>query len=86
MVTDRPDGFLISPAPKGHNEIAQGKAKRRPGCVPGFFPTVEWPSDAVRVGDESITFIHKRVADPFYGLRAERRSAMRFRVFRVFRG
>jgi len=40
----------------------------------------------VRVGDDSITFIQKRVADPFYGLRAERRSAMRFRVFRVFRG
>ena len=58
----------------------------RDGLSPRFFPTVAWPSEAVRVGDESITFIHKRVADPFYGLRAERRSAMRFRVFRVFRG
>jgi hypothetical protein len=38
MEMDRPRDLLISPAPKGHNEIAQGKAKRRPGCVPGFFP------------------------------------------------
>ena len=29
-------------------------------------PTVAWPSEAVRVGDESIAFIHKRVEDPFY--------------------
>ena len=70
METDRPEGFLFSPAPKGHNEIAQGQAKRRPGCIPAFFPTVAWPSEAVRVGDGSITFIHKRVADPFYGLRS----------------
>jgi hypothetical protein len=74
MVTDRPEGFLISPAPKGHHEIAQGKAKRRHGCVPGFFPTVAWPSEAVRVGDESITFIHKRVDDLYYGSRGARRS------------
>ena len=37
------------------------------GLSRGFFPTVAWPSEAVRVGDESIAFIHKRVEDPFYG-------------------
>jgi hypothetical protein len=42
-----------------------------PGCIPGFFPTVAWPSEAVRVGDESITFIQKRVADPFYRPRGD---------------
>ena len=31
-----------------------------------FFSTVAWPSEAVRVREESITFIHKRVAAPFY--------------------
>ena len=31
-----------------------------------FFLTVAWPSEAVRVREESITFIHKRVAAPFY--------------------
>jgi hypothetical protein len=71
MVTDRPRGLLISPAPKGHHEIAQGKAKRRPGCVPAFFPTVAWPSEAVRVGDDSIAFIQKLVADPFYRPRGD---------------
>jgi hypothetical protein len=74
MVTDRPEGFLISPAPKGHHEIAQGKAKRRPGCIPGFFPTVAWHSEAVRVREDSITFIQKRVADPFYRPKGARRS------------
>jgi hypothetical protein len=29
-----------SPAPKGHNEIAQGKAKRRPGY--GILGTASW--------------------------------------------
>ena len=62
-------GFFYFPAPKGQNEIAQGKAKRRPGYVPGFFPTVAWPSEDVRVGDVSIAFIHKRVGAPFYGPR-----------------
>ena len=33
------------------------------------FPTVAWPCEAVRVREESITFIHKRVAAPFYGPR-----------------
>jgi hypothetical protein len=52
---------------------------KKPGTVParkirrrtatGFFPTVAWPSEAVRVGDESNAFIHKRVEDPFYGPR-----------------
>jgi hypothetical protein len=50
-------------------QIAQGNAKRRPGCVPGLFPTVAWPSEAVRGRDDSITFIQKRVEDPFYGPR-----------------
>ena len=36
-------------------------------CVPGLFPTVAWPSEAVRGRDDSITFIQKRVEDPFYG-------------------
>jgi hypothetical protein len=40
-----------------------------PGCIAGFFPTVAWPSEAVRVCDDSITFIQKRVEDPFYGPR-----------------
>jgi len=30
-------------------------------------PTVAWPSEAVRVGDVSITFFQKRVEAPFYG-------------------
>ena len=46
----------------------------RDGLSPRFFPTVAWPSEAVRVGDESITFIHKRVADPFYRPKGARRS------------
>ena len=33
----------------------------------GEAPSVAWPSKAVRVGDESIAVIRKRVADPFYG-------------------
>jgi hypothetical protein len=41
-----------------------------PGCIAGFFPTVAWPSEAVRVCDDSITFIQKRVADPFTGREA----------------
>jgi hypothetical protein len=47
----------------------QGKARRRPGCIAAFFPTVAWPSEAVRVCDDSITFIQKRVEAPFYGPR-----------------
>ena len=35
--------------------------------VTGFFPTVAWPSEAVRVDDESIALIHKQVEAPFYG-------------------
>ena len=31
-----------------------------------FLPTVAWPSEAVRLPDESITSIYKRVAAPFY--------------------
>jgi hypothetical protein len=50
--------WLNSPAPKEHNEVR-----------PGFFPTVAWPSEAVRGRDDSITFIQKRVEDPFYGPR-----------------
>jgi hypothetical protein len=41
------------------------------GASPRFFPTVARPSEAVRVGDESITFIQKRVADPFYRPRGD---------------
>jgi hypothetical protein len=33
---------------------------------PAFFPTVAWPSEAVREHDVSITVIQKRVEDPFY--------------------
>jgi hypothetical protein len=33
------------------------------------FSTVAWPSEAVRVREESITTIDKRVAAPFYGPR-----------------
>ena len=40
-----------------------------PGCIAGFFPTVAWPSEAVRVCDDSIKFIQKRVEAPFYGPR-----------------
>ena len=40
-------------------------------------PSVAWPSEAVRVRDESIAFIRKRVADPFYGT-FEPRAALRF--------
>ncbi len=46
MQTDYTQVFFFPPAPKGHNKIAQGKAKRRPERV--FFPTVAWPSEAVR--------------------------------------
>jgi len=117
-------GVFCFPAPTGQNEIAQGKAKRRPGyigawisrcwvpplqggtlfrrsnpqgvalgfhlaprwgkrqetgdsprairssirrTVTGVFPPVTWPSEAVRVDDESIAFIHKQVGAPFYG-------------------
>ena len=34
-----------------------------------FFSTVAWPSEAVRVREESITSIDKRVAASFYGPR-----------------
>ena len=51
-------GLVKSYAPKGHNEVR-----------PGFFPTVAWLSEAVRGRDDSITFIQKRVEDPFYGPR-----------------
>ena len=54
-----------------------------PGCIPGFLPTVAWPSEAVRVGDESITFIQKRVADPFYRPRNARRSVSVYSVCSV---
>jgi hypothetical protein len=47
--------WFNSPAAKGHNEVR-----------PRFFPTVAWPSEAVRGRDDSITFIQKRVEDPFY--------------------
>ena len=43
----------------------------------GEAPSVAWPSEAVRVGGESIAVIHKRVADPFYGT-FEPRAALRF--------
>jgi hypothetical protein len=41
--------WFNSPASKGHNEVR-----------PRFFPTVAWPSEAVRGCDDSITFIQKR--------------------------
>ena len=34
------------------------------------------PSEAVRVGDDSIAFIHKRVEAPFYGPRGTNRSTV----------
>ena len=37
--------------------------------VTGFFPTVAWPSEAVRVRDESIALTHKQVGAPFTGRR-----------------
>ena len=40
---------------------------RRPILRESEAPSVAWPSEAVRVQDESIAFIHKRVAAPFYG-------------------
>ncbi len=48
---------------------------KKPGTVPAQqgesradeAPTVAWPSEAVRVDDESIALIHKRVEAPFYG-------------------
>jgi hypothetical protein len=43
----------------------------RDGLSPRFFPTVAWPSEAVRVGDDSIAFIQKLVADPFYRPRGD---------------
>jgi hypothetical protein len=46
----------------------------RAGLSPRFFPTVAWPSEAVRGRDESITFIHKRVEDPLYRPKGGRRS------------
>jgi len=49
-------GLVKCPTPKGHNEVR-----------PRSFPTVAWPSEAVRGRDDSITFIQKRVEDPFYG-------------------
>jgi hypothetical protein len=47
----------------------RNKLNKKPGTVPGVFPTVAWPSEAVRVRDDLIKFIHKRVADPFYAKR-----------------
>jgi hypothetical protein len=43
----------------------------------GEAPSVARPSEAVRVGGESIAITHKRVADPFYGT-FEPRAALRF--------
>ena len=60
METDRPRVLLIPPPRRGIMS---------PGCIAGFFPTVAWPSEAVRVCDDSITFIQKRVEAPFYGPR-----------------
>jgi hypothetical protein len=53
------------------------------GASPRFFPTVAWPSEAVRVGDDSITFIQKRVADPFYSPKGGRRSVSVCSVYSV---
>ena len=41
----------------------------RAGRKEAVTPTVAWPSEAVRVGDDSIALIHKRVGVPFYGPR-----------------
>jgi hypothetical protein len=60
METDRPQVLSIPPPRRGIMS---------PGCIAGFFPTVAWPSEAVRERDDSITFIQKRVEDPFYGPR-----------------
>jgi hypothetical protein len=46
----------------------------RDGLSPRFFPTVAWSSEAVRVGDDSIAFIQKLVADPFNRPKGGRRS------------
>jgi len=51
-----------------------------PGCIPGFFPVVAWPSEAVRGRDES-SHSSNGSQTHFTG-----REAIRFRVFRVFRG
>ena len=44
-------GFLISPAPKGQNEIAQGKAKRPPGFVDAW---ISAPLSSAPSGRDSI--------------------------------
>jgi len=80
METDCPRGFLISPAPKGHHEIAQGQAKRRPGCVPAFFPNRSMALRG-RASRGRIDHVYPETGRrPI--LQAERRSAIRFRVFR----
>ena len=50
-------------------DSVRDKFNKKPWTVPGVFSTVAWPSEAVRVRDDSIKFIHKRVADPFYAKR-----------------
>ena len=64
-------GFFVSPPQRGkRQEIRDSPRAIRSSIrrtVTGFFPTVAWPSEAVRVDDESIAFIHKRVEAPFYG-------------------
>jgi len=64
------------PAPKGQNEIAQGKAKRRPGyiCVPGsVFERGTYP-----------VFLNHRTHRTHGNKSSTVMSS--FRVFRVFRG
>ena len=58
------------PILNGNNADSPGQSEAPPWVRPRFFPTVAWPSEAVRGRDDSIMFIQKRVEDPFYGPKA----------------
>ena len=64
-------GFFVSPPQRGkRQEIRDSPRAIRSSIrrtVTGFFPTVAWPSEAVRVRDESIALTRKQVGAPLYG-------------------